>query len=383
MTELLAVLAAKTVRTFCYGFLGLVLPLYLAELGLDAAGVGVAVTLTLLGSAALTWAVRRPAERLGGRVALTGLAALSGFAASVLMLSSSPWVVVAAAMIGNVAVGTGETGPFLALEQVVVARAVAGRRRTAALSLYNLLGYAAAALGALTAPRLAYPLLFGLFLAAAVVQVIAYQVLRDARPPARVADAHGRPGSTPLIRRLAALFSLDSFAGGFVLQSLVAYFLHARYGLDLEALGLTFAVAQLLTAVSLVLAVPLAGRFGLLPTMVVSHLLSNMVLIAIAVAPTAAVAIALLWTRHLLSQMDVPTRQAYLMAVVEDHEREAAASLTNLTRTLAQAVSPALTGWVMGTLALSAPFVLGGGLKIVYDVLLFVMLRHVPLKEPE
>jgi MFS family permease len=383
MTELPAVLAAKTVRTFCYGFLGLVFPLYLSDLGLDAAGVGVAVTLTLVGSAALTWLVRRPAERLGGRVALTGLAVLSAVAAVALLLSSEPWVVVAAAMIGNVAVGTGETGPFLAIEQVVVARAVAGRQRTAALSLYNLLGYGAAALGALTAPRLAYPLLFALFLAGAVVQMLAYQALRSVRPAARALARPAGAGSRPLIRRLAALFSLDSFAGGFVLQSLVAYFLHVRYDLDLGTLGMTFAVAQLLTAVSLVLAVPLAVRFGLLPTMVVSHLVSNVVLIAIALAPTAAVAIGLLWVRHLLSQMDVPTRQAYLMAVVEDHEREAAASLTNLARTLAQAVSPALTGWVMGALALSAPFVLGGGLKIVYDVLLFVTLRDVRLKEPE
>src|SRR5205807_10556098 len=139
-----------------------------------------------------------------------------------------------------------------------------------------------------------------------------------------------------------------------------------------------FAVAQVLTAISLVLAVPLASRFGLLPTMVVSHLVSNVVLVAIAAAPTAAIAIGLLWIRHLLSQIDVPTRQAYVMSVVEDREREAAASITNVARTVAQAVTPAFTGWVIQGLALAAPFVLGGGLKIVYDLLLYATFRSVP-----
>ena len=180
---------------------------------------------------------------------------------------------------------------------------------------------------------------------------------------------------------MAALFALDSFAGGFVVQSLVSYYLYQRYGLGLEALGLVFGVAQILTAVSLLFAARAATRFGLLETMVVSHLLSNVFLIAVAAAPTASVAIALIFLRQLLSQMDVPTRQAYVMAVVADHEREAAASFTNLSRTVAQAVTPALTGWVMQSIALSAPFVLGGGLKIVYDVLIWLTFRDVTLRE--
>jgi MFS family permease len=378
-----AVLAAKAVRTYAYGFLGILLPLHLSALGLGPAGIGVAVTLTLIGSALLTWAVRGPAERHGARPALLGLAALSGIAALLLLSSRHPALVVLAAMLGNVAVGTGETGPFLTVEQVVVARAVTGRRRTLILSLYNLVGYAAAGLGAVTVGRVAEPAtLFALFLASAGVQAVAYAALPPA-PPARSGGAGPRPAapvsaaSAPLIRRLAALFALDSFAGGFVLQSLVAYYLHARFGADAATIGGAFFVAQLLTALSLLLAVPLASRFGLLPTMVVSHLVSNVVLIAMAAAPSAAVAVALLWVRHLLSQMDVPTRQAYVMAVVQDHEREAAASATNLARTAAQAVTPALTGWIMQAVALSAPFVLGGLLKIAYDVLLYVTFRDV------
>jgi MFS family permease len=224
-----------------------------------------------------------------------------------------------------------------------------------------------------------YQSLFVAFVAGAILQLAVYWRLPVGATGSGIHSPAPRV-SAPLIRRMAALFSLDSFAGGFVLQSLVAYFLHTRFGLALADLGLVFFAAQLVTAASLLLAAPLAHRFGLLPTMVVSHLVSNVLLIAIAVAPSAIVAVALLLGRQLLSQIDVPTRQAYVMAVVEDHEREAAASLTTLTRTVAQAVSPALTGWTMQALALGAPFVLGGGLKMLYDVLLYVMFKDVKLR---
>jgi MFS family permease len=377
-----AVLAAKSIRTFCYGFLGILLPLYLDQLGLDARGVGLAVTCTLVGSAALTWAVRRPAERLGGRAALVGLAALSAVAAVLLLTTSNPWVVVLAAMLGNVAVGTGETGPFLSVEQVVIARAAAGTRRTTLLSVYNLLGYAAAAGGAGIVGLSTPGWLFTAFLASALLQMAAYSLLPPA-PAGRRATSAGPGPSTSLIRRLAALFALDSFAGGFVLQSLIAYYLHERFGLGLDALGQVFLVAQILTAASLLLAARAARRFGLLNTMVVSHLISNVFLVAMAFAPTAAAAILLLLARQLLSQMDVPTRQAYVMAVVEDREREAAATTTTLWRTVTQAISPAVTGWVMASVALGAPFVLGGVLKMIYDVLLYATFKDVEPKNLE
>jgi len=379
--DVAAVLVAKTARTFCYGSLGIVLPIYLGSLGVSAAGIGIAVTLTLAGSALLTWAVRRPAERFGPRAPLLALAALSGASALLLLGSSWPPLVVLAAILGNVAVGTGETGPFLAIEQVVIARAVPRERRTHVLGFYNFLGYGAGAIGAAAVGLAASErVLFAIFLVAAGVQALAYNRLQETAAPVRPVTSVAR-SSAPLIRRFAALFAIDSFAGGFVLQSLVSYYLYRRYALDLETLGLIFGVAQILTAVSVLLAARVAARYGLLPTMVVSHLLSNVALIAIAAAPSAAVAVALLFLRQLLSQMDVPTRQAYVMAVVADHEREAAASLTNLSRTVAQAITPALTGWVMQTVALSAPFVLGGGLKIVYDVLIWLTFRHVRLRD--
>lgn len=370
---------AKAVRTFAYGYLGILLPIYLADLGLSASGVGAFVTATLAGSAALTWVIRMPAERFGARVALLGLAGLSAIAAILLLLTRDPWVVVIAAMLGNVAVGAGETGPFLSIEQVVLARAVEPARRTGILSVYNLLGYGAAAAGAaavvLGTPRW----LFAGFLAAGLVQAVVYA--RLGRGSVGVRRVGPRPRVTPIVRRVAVLFALDSLAGGFVVQSLIAYFLHVRFGLTLDDLGWTFFVAQLLTAASLLLAPRLARGLGLLPTMVLTHLVSNVFLIGIAVAPSAAVAIALLFARQLLSQIDVPTRQAWVMTIVPDHQREAAATTTTLWRTAAQAITPLATGWIMQSVALSAPFVLGGGLKIVYDVLLWRAFRN--LRAPD
>jgi MFS family permease len=379
--DVLAIFLAKTVRTFAYGYLGILLPLYLSDLGVAAAGVGTFVTLTLIGSAALTWGVRMPAERLGARAALTGLATLSAIAAALLVVTRQPWVVVLAAMLGNVAVGVGETGPFLSVEQVVIARATPADRRTGVLSVYNLLGYGAAAVGAAVVGWATPRALFLAFLVAAVTQALVYTRLPAARPAPRPASAGSGP-SAAIIRRLAALFALDSFAGGFVLQSLVAYYLHLRFGLGLEALGRIFFVAQIVTALSLLLAARFAVRFGLLNTMVLSHLVSNVFLIAIAFAPSAWLAVALLYARQLLSQMDVPTRQAYVMGVVEDHEREHAATTTTLWRTVTQAISPAVTGWIMASVALSAPFVVGGVLKIVYDLLLYGTFRDVKPRDP-
>lgn len=372
------VLVAKATRTFCYGFLGVLFPVYLAERGMGAQQIGVAVTLTLLASAAMTFAIRRPAERYGARAALFAQAGLIVVSALVFLATEQPWLIVAAAMVGNLAVGTGETGPFLTLEQVAVTRATPRERLTTALSFYNLAGYAASALGAAAvgyagpSPRL----LFSLFLLGGLVQMGAYALMRP-DPGRSAVTRHAAPmPSRPLIHRLAALFALDSLAGGFVLQSLIAYWLYTRFEMDLAALGWTFFGAQILSGLSLLLAARLTPRLGLVNTMVFSHLISNVLLIGVALAPSAGLAVTLLLARHLLSQMDVPTRQTFLMLAVQDHEREGAASLTNVSRTLAQSISPALSGWVIASGSLAAPFFLGGGLKIVYDLMLYATIRH-------
>lgn len=376
--EIAAVFLAKAVRTFGYGFLGIVFPIHLSALGVGAVGIGIAVSATLLASTGLTWAVRRPAERYGARAVLLALAAATAAAGALLLLFREPWLVVAAAMLGNVSVSTGESGAFLSLEQVVLARAIPPERRTWLFGLYNLIGAGAAALGAAAVSASgSLEVLFALFVAGAGVQALAYRALPVARRVER--PRAGGAGSGPLVRRLAALFALDSFAGGFALQSLVAYWLHERFALSLGQLGQVFFAVQLLTAASQLLAARLGGRFGLLRTMVFSHLAANALLIGLAIAPSAPAAVALLLGRGLLSQMDVPTRQAYVMALVDDHERESAASLTTLSRTLAQAISPATTGWLMQAIALSAPFALGGALKIAYDLALWARFRHVPL----
>jgi MFS family permease len=383
------VFLAKAVRTFCYGFLGIVFPIHLSRLGVGPEGIGVAVTLTLVGSAVMTVAVRRPAERLGGRTVLVILAGLIALAGVLFATTRDPALAILAAVVGNLAVSVGETGPFLTIEQVLLARAASGGRLTLTMSLYNLVGYGAAALGSLTVALLGgtaggaepYAPLFWIFAASGVIQALVYARLR----PTVVAAPRptgARLPSRGLIYRLAALFALDSLAGGFVVQSLIAYWFFANFGLGLTALGGVFFGTQVLTAISFLIAARSATRFGLINTMVFSHLVSNALLISMAFAPTVPVAIGLLLARHLLSQMDVPTRQAYLVSVVEDHEREAAVTLTNTARTVAQSVTPAFTGLVMQAIGLSAPLVLGGSLKIVYDLLLYAVARgHQPKVE--
>ena len=373
------VFVAKTVRTFCYGALGVLLPVYLVELGMNARQLGVAVTLTLLASTAMTFMIRWPAERWGPRAALMAQAALIVVSAIVFLLTRQPWLVVAAAMAGNLAAGTGETGPFLSLEQVIVTRDTPRDRLTTTLSWYNLTGYAAAGVGAAAVTRLgaSQQPLFTLFLVSGLIQLAAYGLMRREPPPSqRARDALGSP-SRPFVRRLAVIFALDSFAGGFVVQSLIAYWFYTRFGLGLGVLGWIFFGVQILSGLSLILAARIAPRLGLVNTMVFSHLISNLFLIGVAIAPVAWLAVGFLLARHALSQMDVPTRQTFLMLAVHDHEREHAAAITNMSRTLAQSVSPAITGFVMHGLSLTAPFFLGAGLKIVYDLWLYATIRHV------
>lgn len=368
-------LAAKAARTLAYGALGVLLPVHLADLGLGPRGIGLSLTSILAANAVCTLSVRRLARRFGLRRVLLGLSTASGAGAALFLAADRPWQAVAAAISANVAVGAGETGPFLTIEHVCLARATARERLGAVMSVYNFTGYAAAAAGALTVGR-ALVGMHGaamLLLASAALQAWLYAGLAggDAATP-----AHARGGSGALIARLAALFSLDSFAGGFVVQALVLYWLRERFGLDLGELGRVAFWTQLCSGLSFLAAPALSRRWGLVNTMVFSHLASNVLLIGVGLAPTPALAVGFLLARHLLSQIDVPTRQTFLMLAVGDEEREHAAAVTNASRTIAQCVSPALAGSALAALPPLAPFVIGGGLKIVYDLLLFAAIRR-------
>lgn len=369
------VLAAKAARTLAYGALGVVLPVHLAESGLGARGIGVSLTLILAASAAFTLAVRRASRSFGIKRVLFALAAGSGAGAALLLASERPWQAVAAAMLANIAVGAGESGPFLTLEHVCLARATPGDRLGGVLSGYNFVGYASAAAGAAIVGRGFVGLREAalLLLAAAALQLWLYADMPE-EAPAAPAPAAGK--SSALVARLAALFALDSFAGGFIVQAFVLYWLSERFGLNLEQLGRVGFWTQLFSGLSLLAAPAISKRWGLVNTMVFSHLVSNVLLIGVGLAPTAALAVGLLLARHLLSQIDVPTRQTFLMLAVGDEEREHAASVTNASRTFAQCASPALAGSALAALPASAPFVIGGGLKIAYDLLLFAAIRR-------
>jgi MFS family permease len=373
------VFLAKSVRTFSYGALGVLFPIYLTEVGLGSTGVGAAVTVMLLSSAALTFAIRRPSETYGPRLVLIQLSLMMTLSAGMFLFFHHPVMVVTAAMLGNLAVGIGETGPFLSLEQVFLVRSVSRETLVKVMSYYNLAGYLAAALGgALVGTGMITPRgVFFIFLLGGFIQIGTYRLLDSGRPPQSHESEIKHEPSRPLVRRLAALFALDSFAGGFVIQSLIIYWFYIRFHLNLSQLGWISFGAQLLSGLSFLLAPRIAENFGLVNTMVFTHLISNFILIGLAFSPTITVAVATLFVRHLLSQMDVPTRQAFLMLSVQDHERDGAAALTNMSRTLAQSVSPALTGWIIQAVSLSFPFVLGGSLKIIYDLLLYNSARKI------
>lgn len=378
MNDVGIVLSAKAIRTLCYGYLGVLFPVYVVEHGLPAAGLGVAVTLTLASTSAFTFAARRPAARFGPRPVLMALSIAIIASATVFLTTEHATAIVLAAMLGNLAVGIGEAGPFLPLEQVVVSRGVASDDLTRTMSAYNLVGYLAAAAGSgLVARWLRAPsALFLLFLCSGVAQLVLYSRLSHRTPADAPLDGTRKHRSGPLVRRLGALFALDSLAGGLVVQSLLAHWFRVRFGLSVDTLFIIFGTTQLLSGLSFLVAPWLSRRLGLVNTMVFSHLVSNLFLIGVALAPAAPIAIGLLFARHLLSQIDVPTRQTFLMLVVPDDEREAAATFTTMTRTLSQTASPPLAGWAMQGAWLAAPLIAGGVLKIVYDLMLWRVIRR-------
>ena len=385
------VLAARSVRAVADGFVSLTLPLYLLALGYTPLQVGLISTSTLLGSAALSLAAGVYATRIGYRHALLA-AALLMIATGIAFTSVRDfWPLLVVAFVGTLNPSSGDVSVFLPLEHAVLSDAASPERRTGIFARYSLVGAVGGALGALLAgvpqwltDALRVPTVLGLqsmFLLYAALGFVAWMLYE--RLPVRTDDAGKASREAPLresrgiVLTLAGLFSVDAFAGGLIVQSMLSLWLVQRFALTPAELGALFFGTSLLAGASYVIAAPLARRFGLVNTMVFTHVPSSVALIAIPFVNDASIAVALLLVRSALSQMDVPTRSSYVMAVVTPAERPAAASATAVPRSLAAAGSPLLTGFMLSLSPFGWPLVMAGAIKIGYDVTLLMLFRNV------
>lgn len=371
MTEARRVVVVRALRGFADGFVSVLLADYLLSLGYSPFRVGVIVTATLIGSAILTLVVGLTGHRLGFRTLLLGACALMLATGVGFLTVTAFWPLFAVAVVGTLNPTSGDVSVFLPTEQAFLAGHATGSDRTRLYAVYNVGGNLAGACGALLTIALTGRAGFIVYAAVAVVAGAIYSGLpRDRPPPSALTRPLHR--SRRVVLTLAALFSLDSAGGGLVVTSLLVLWLHLKFDLSTGTTGAVFFVYGAFAALSQLVAPRLARRIGLVRTMVFTHLPANLLLIGAAFVPKAWMAVALLMGRALLSQMDVPARQSLVMAIVLPSERQAAASVTNVPRSLATAATPALTGWMLANGHLALPLVLAGGSKALYDVLLLV-----------
>ena len=375
-------LGGRALRGFADGLVSVLLADHLTGLGFSPFEVSAVVTGTLLGSAALTLAVGLAAHRLAPRSVLLAACALMLATGLGFARLTGFWPILLLAVVGTLNPSAGDVSLFLPVEQSLLSANVADAERTALFARFNLGAIFLGALGALATgvPALAHGGRgFLVYAGAAGAIAILYLPLRSGHQPASEAGrAVPLRRSRAIVLRLTALFSLDSFGGGFVVDSLVALWLSRRFALSLPVIGGVFFAARVLAALSQLASSRLAARIGLIRTMVYTHLPANVLLIAAALVPTAPQAVACLLGRMALSQMDVPARQSYVMAVVPLEERAAAASVTNVPRSLASALTPLLAGALLARTSFGWPLVLGGIIKIAYDLLLLAQFRSVP-----
>ena len=380
----------RGMRAFGDGFVSLLLPLYLIELGFGPFQVGAITAGTLLGSGMLTLGIGLGAHRFRLRsllLAATFIMAATGLGFA---LITDFWPLLLIAVLGTLNPSSGDVSVFLPLEQAALAHVVADRKRTALFARYNIVGALAAALGALSAglPQImvdaagvnrisALQIMFGVYGAIGLVAAVIYRKLpADFAAPEQVSTAP-LAQSRRIVYALAALFSLDAFGGGFIVQSMLALWLFEKFQMPIALAATIFFWTGVLTAVSYLVAVRIAERFGLINTMVFTHLPASVLLMIIPMIPDLSWVIVMLLVRSAVSQMDVPTRSSYVMAVVSPPERAAAASITSVPRSLAQSISPLLAGYLLQLSPFGWPLVLGGALKVVYDLLLLSMFRAV------
>jgi MFS family permease len=395
----------RFIRLFAYGGLSVVLVLYLVGLGLSESDTGLLLTSTLLGDTLVSLYLTTQADRIGRRRMLIAGAALMAAAGFVFALTRQMWLLITAGTIGVISPSGQEVGPFLPIEQAALSQVTSGRARTDVFAWYTLTGSFASALGALAAGYLTDSLQTSrtpvdsyraVVIAYACVGVVLALIFGSASSAIEAAGLYGWAGadrpmfarlsginrSRLIVLRLSGLFALDSFGGGFVVQSFAAYWFYLRFGVDPKTLGTLFFAANVFAGISALVASRLANRIGLLNTMVVTHLPSNVLLMLIPLMPTLPLAAFMLLLRFSISQMDVPTRQSFTMAVVAPEERSAASGITGVARTTGAALSPLFAGLLFSRPSLiNVPFFIAGALKIGYDLLLFRAFRA--LKPPQ
>jgi len=397
--------ATRFIRLFAYGSLSVVLVFYLVGIGLSEPQIGMLLTLTLVGDTVVSLFLTTRADRIGRRRMLVVGAALMVAAGLVFASTSSLWLLLLAGTVGVISPSGHEVGPFLSIEQAALSHVVTDRTRTEVFAWYTLAGSLATALGALAGgavtralqqtampPVNSYRMVVVLYAALGVVLVVLFsQLSRQAEATtlgekkafrATFAGFSGLDRSREIVLKLSALFALDSFGGGFVIQSFAAYWFYLRFGVNPGTLGAIFFWANIFAGISALLASRLAARFGLIRTMVATHLPSNVLLILVPLMPTLSLAVLVLLVRFSISQMDVPTRQSYIMAVVRPEERSAAAGVTGVARTIGAAISPLFVGFMFARPALiNWPFFIAGMLKITYDLMLYR--KFVAVQPPE
>jgi MFS family permease len=393
--------ATRIARMFSYGLLAVILALYLAQAGLSDPEIGLLLTLTLLGDALVSLWITTHADRIGRKRMLLVGGALMVSAGIVFAATRNFYLLLLAATIGVISPSGYEVGPFLPIEQSALAQITPDAQRTRIFAWYQLAGSLATATGSLAgggfaqilqntgiSPLSSYRFIIlayaglGLLLSALIAFLTSsVEVPANISPNTQV-NALGLGQSSKTVFKLAGLFSIDAFAGGFVVQSLVAYWFHLRFGVSPATLGAIFFGANIFAGISALSAAWIAGKIGLLNTMVFTHVPSNILLILVPLMPNLPLAITVLLLRFSISQMDVPTRQSYTLAVVSPEERSAAAGITGIARTLGASLAPVIATPLIGIPALlGMPFILAGGLKIIYDLGLYISFKAI--KPPE
>ncbi len=392
--------STRLLRLFGYGFLSVVMVLYLAQVGLMDQQIGLLLSLTLLGDTVVSLWITTHADRIGRRRMLITGAVLMILASVLFAATRNFYLLLLAATIGVISPSGNEVGPFLSIEQASLSQLIADKQRTQIFAWYNLVGSFATATGALVSGVLSQILQanemsvlnsyrvvvmgYGLVGLAMIFLFLRLSAAIEVIPLGKPVQAEINPSKTffglhhsqKVVFKLASLFALDAFAGGFVIQSLVAYWFHLKFGVEPAVLGIIFFGANILAGISALSAAWVAKKIGLINTMVFTHLPSNVLLILVPFMPTLPLAILVLLLRFSISQMDVPTRQSYTMAVVEPDERSAASGITGVARTIGASLSPVITGFFLNNPTLTGlPFVISGGLKIVYDLLLYTNMR--------